>query len=508
MNRKVGVLLSYVLMIFEVLSTLLLTPFIIRTLGQAEYGVYKLSASINAYLLLLDLGVGNAITRYIAKFRVTKEKEQERRFLGIATLYYIVIAIIALIVGAVLVAILPTAFAKGLSLEEMSLAQKLLGITMINSAVTLGTAAYNNVIIAYEKFYISKGYSIVQIILRMVLTYIALKMEMGSIGIVSVNLLMTVLCRSFFVYYVLIKLKLKPQLHGIDFSFVKEIVAYSSLILLQMIATQLNSTVDQILIGSLVSASSVILAVYGVGTQIVQYFQSIGSAFNGVLMPGVVKMVENKGSPKQITDEMIRIGRIILIVLSLIWSVFLVNGQEFINLWAGNDNKQAYFVAIILMTAYTLAISQAIGTQILWAMNEHREQAYLKITIVLLNILLTILLIKWNPLIGATLGTFISLMLGDVGVMNYIFVKKLNLNLIIYYKNLFRGIIICIPLSISLGYLANMIMPEGWIWFFVKSFIMVMFYGIFMLLFGFNEYEKGLVNSILANLKLKRGENK
>ena len=51
MNRKIGVILSYVLMVFEVLSTLLLTPFIIRTLGQAEYGVYKLAFAINAYLL-------------------------------------------------------------------------------------------------------------------------------------------------------------------------------------------------------------------------------------------------------------------------------------------------------------------------------------------------------------------------------------------------------------------------------------------------------------------------
>ena len=61
MSRKIGVILSYILMIFEVLSTLLLTPIIIRTLGQAEYGVYKLVDSVNAYLLLLDLGVGNAI---------------------------------------------------------------------------------------------------------------------------------------------------------------------------------------------------------------------------------------------------------------------------------------------------------------------------------------------------------------------------------------------------------------------------------------------------------------
>ena len=61
MNRKIGVILSYIAMVFEVLSTLLITPFMLRTLGQSEYGVYKLSSSITAYLLLLDLGVGNML---------------------------------------------------------------------------------------------------------------------------------------------------------------------------------------------------------------------------------------------------------------------------------------------------------------------------------------------------------------------------------------------------------------------------------------------------------------
>ena len=140
--------MSYVMMIFEVLSTLLLTPFIIRTLGQAEYGVYKLSASVVAYLLLLDLGVGNAITRYIAKFRASGEKEQSQKFLGVATIYYTVIALVALIAGVVLIAVFPKAFAKGLTASEIKLGQELLFITMINAAVTLGTAAYNNVIIS------------------------------------------------------------------------------------------------------------------------------------------------------------------------------------------------------------------------------------------------------------------------------------------------------------------------------------------------------------------------
>ena len=82
MNRKAGIVLSYVSMIMEVFSTLLLTPYIIRTLGQAEYGVFRLSMAINAYLSLLELGIGNAIVRYIAKFRVEGNTEKQFGFVS------------------------------------------------------------------------------------------------------------------------------------------------------------------------------------------------------------------------------------------------------------------------------------------------------------------------------------------------------------------------------------------------------------------------------------------
>lgn len=507
MNRKIGVILSYVMMIFEVLSTLLLTPFIIRTLGQAEYGVYKLSASVVAYLLLLDLGVGNAITRYIAKFRASGEKEQSQKFLGVATIYYTVIALVALIAGVVLIAVFPKAFAKGLTASEIKLGQELLFITMINAAVTLGTAAYNNVIIAYERFTVSKGVPIIQIIVRMALTVVMLKGGFGSVGIVMVNLLMTVVCRGFFIIYVLFRLKLRPKFKGIEISFVKEIILYSSMILIQMIATQLNATVDQILIGSLVASSAAILAVYSVGTQVTQYFQSMGTAFTGVLMPGIVKMVESGVDSKTLTDEMIRIGRIILIVLGLIWGGFLACGQQFITLWAGADNSNAYFVAVILMTAYMFILTESIGTQILWAMNQHKEQAILKGIIVLLNILLTVVLIKWQPLIGATIGTFISLVLGDVVVMNVIFRKKLKMNLGYYYKGLTKGILPCIAVATAVGFVARHFLKNGgWISLLLEVAIICLVYAVCILMFGMNTYEKNMVLSVLRKFKPRRNK--
>ncbi len=502
MSRKIGVILSYVLMIFEVLSTLLLTPFIIRTLGQVEYGVYKLVSAINAYLLLLDLGVGNAIVRYIAKYRLNGEKSKERQFFAVATVFYFVISLISLVIGVVLVFIFPKVFAKGLTDSEIKLGKILLEITMVNSAVTLGTASYNNILVAYEKFSVSRIASIIQIVIRMILTYFALKLGWGSIGIVLVNLLMTILCRGYFMLYVFIKIRLKPLFSGISFSFFKEIFIYSSFILLQMVATMMNSTVDQILIGSLVSTSAVILAVYGVGTQIVQYFQSIGTAFTNVLMPGVVKLVENKASSNELTKEMIKVGRIVFMMLAIIWCGFIVFGKEFIILWAGSDNMKAYYVAMILMPAYIFTLSESIGTQILWAMNQHKEQSILKIVIVLLNIVLTALLISWNPLIGATIGTFISLIIGDVVVMNIIFKKKIGINLIYYYKELLKGIVPCMCIALSVGFIIRTFIPTGWLWLCLKISIVVIVYVSTMITFGMSKYEKEIVYSIIRKFKL------
>lgn len=503
MNRKIGVILSYVLMIFEVISTLLLTPFIIRTLGQAEYGVYKLSAAITAYLLLLDMGVGNAIIRYIAKYRATGEKSQSEKFLGVATIYYTVIALIAIIAGVVLIKIFPEAFAKGLSDDEIKLGQTILNITMINAAVTLGTAAYNNVLIAYEKYTVSKTASIVQIIIRMILTYTVLKMNMGSVGIVSVNLIMTIVCRLYFVLYVVFKIKLIPKFKGIRISFIKEIVIYSTWILLQMVATQLNSTVDQVAIGALVQNSAVILAIYGVGTQVVQYFQSIGTAFTGILMPGVVNMVENNATSEEMTDEMIRIGRIIFMVLIVIFTGFLVCGNNFIMLWAGSENEQAYMVSAILMLAYIFTLTQSIGSQILWAMNEHKEQSILKIAIVILNIFLTIVLIKWQPLLGATIGTFISLVLGDIIVMDIILKKKINLPIIRYYMGVFKGIVPCAIIAYIVGRICRAYIPYGWTGLIINIIAVCVPYAVCMLAFGMNKYEKNLILSLLGKISAK-----
>lgn len=505
MNRKVGVVLSYILMAAEMLSTLLFTPFLIRTLGQAEYGVYMLVGSVTAYLALLDLGVGNSIVRFISKYRANNQLKEQESFLGIVAIYYAGIACVILALGAVLRINISSIFATGLAKAEIAKAETLLSITVINVSITIGTAGFFNTIIAYENFLVSKGLSIISVILRIVLSVFVLLIGMGSVGIVIVNLILTVLTRGFMVCYVLFKMKLKPRLKGMRFSVIKEIISYSTFILLQMIATQINGMADQILIGIFVPTAAPIIAVYAVGAQLNQYFQSIGGAFNGVLMPGVVRLVESGAQPLELQKEMIRVGRLNFMVLGLLWVGFLGLGRQFIELWAGQVNSEAYFVAALLMFPFLINLTQAIGTNILWAKNKHKLQAILKICIVLINVVITIILIKWNPLWGAVLGTFISLMLGDVVVMQIVFHKDLGISVAGYFKGLLKGILPCILLVGSTCVLLQFFNLEGWGGVLIKGTIVLVVYGSCMVKIGFNQYEKNLISSIVKKVKIKRG---
>lgn len=506
MNRKVGVILSYCLMFIEVLSTLFLTPFVIRSLGQGEYGVYRLATAVNAYLLLLDLGVGNATTRYIAKYKAENDKFSEKSFLGIATIYYAGVAGITIVSGIILILVFPNVFATGLTYDEIILGQKLLGITMLNSAITLGTTAYTNTIVAYEHFGVSKGVAIGELIIRSGLTLFVLKIGSGSVGLVSINLITTVICRAIFIIYVRIQLKLYPIFKGIKKGFVKEVFVYSSFVLLQMIATQLNQSVDQILLGMFVASSSAIIGVYAIGAQIVQYFISIGSAFKGVMMPGIVGMVSRKASDRVLIDEMIRIGRITYMILALLWIGFVICGKRFINLWAGAGNIEAYSVSVILMFAQMFLLTLSVGQYVLWALNEHKELAILKILVVICNIFLTIILINWKPLLGATIGTFISLILGDVVAMTFVYKKKLNLKIHNYYAKLLKGITVCMGISGMVGFITDKFLPYTWYGMIALAFVITFIYCVSMYLFGMNKYEKNLINLLINKVKGKTKE--
>ena len=83
MNQlKTGAALSYVKIVFTITVGLVLTPFIVKSLGKAEYGLYTMIGALVGYMTILDFGLTNAIVRFVALYQAKKDKRGEEDFLA------------------------------------------------------------------------------------------------------------------------------------------------------------------------------------------------------------------------------------------------------------------------------------------------------------------------------------------------------------------------------------------------------------------------------------------
>ena len=68
-NLRAGVVLSYITMAAGIIVSLTYTPFMLRMLGQQQYGLFNMGQAAVSYLGLAEFGFGNAVVRYVSKYR-------------------------------------------------------------------------------------------------------------------------------------------------------------------------------------------------------------------------------------------------------------------------------------------------------------------------------------------------------------------------------------------------------------------------------------------------------
>ena len=140
----------------------------------------------------------------------------------------------------------------------------------------------------------------------------------------------------------------------------------------------------------------------------------------------------------------------------------------------------------------------------LWGINKDKTLGVLQTWAGALNIVLSIVLIRWNPLYGATLGTFLSLLIGDIIVMGIVFHKDIGIHMGAYYKGLLHRTDICLLLALAAGLLSKHVLAQNSILHFViNCAVMSVVYGSCMLWFGMNKQEKDMFRSIIRQRNVK-----
>lgn len=165
---KVGVFLSYVIIILNCAVNIIFSPFMVRQLGQAQYGLYQLIGAFVGYLTVLDFGLGNAVIKYVAKYRHLKDEKQQSNFLAIIFILYVLISLFIAILGIVLYFNLQNIFGASLTGEEIEEAKVMFIILIINMMIAIPGGIFASIINGYEKYIIPRVLSIGRILSRVI----------------------------------------------------------------------------------------------------------------------------------------------------------------------------------------------------------------------------------------------------------------------------------------------------------------------------------------------------
>ena len=248
-QRKKGALLSYIYMGLSSVISILYTPLMLRFMGQSEYGLYTLVASVIGYLSVLDLGFGNAIIRYTSRYRAKDDKEGEYRLNGMFLTLYIIIGIVAFIIGMILSANTDRIFAKSLTPEELIKARLLMRILTFNIAISFPFSIFSSIITAYERFVVPKVLNIIRAILQPCIMIPLLLMGYKSVAMVIVSVVLSICIMIFNTIYCFKSLHIRIILGSFDKGLLNEIIRFSFYIFLNIIVDKIYMSTDKFILG-------------------------------------------------------------------------------------------------------------------------------------------------------------------------------------------------------------------------------------------------------------------
>lgn len=498
---KVGALMSYLIIGLGSLISIVYTPVMLRLLGQSEFGLYNLVASVVSYLGLFNFGFGSAYIKYYSGYKVNNDKDSIAKLNGMFMLIFLALGVLALISGLGLIYYSDNIFGNKLTIDELAKAKILMILMVVNIGVTFPCIVYNSYVTANEKFVFQRSLQLIKIVTSPFLILPILIMGYGSIGMALITTLINISVELINIYYSHKKIHINFKFKGLELSLVKELFIFSSFIFMNLVVNQINWNVDRFIIGRYWGTAEV--AIYSIAGQLNSYYLQLSTAVSGVYIPRINALVAAKNSDQELSSLFTRIGRVQFILLSLILSGLVFFGRAFIELWAGKDYSSAYTIALILIIPGTIPLIQNLGIEIQRAKNMHKFRSWVYLFIAIGNVALSIPLTKLYGGLGAAIGTAIALTIGNIIIMNWYYHKKVGLDIIMFTKSIIQilpSLIIPSIIGTAMFFYLDL---ENVLILVASIFVFTIIFSISMWRFGMNNSEKELVLGPLLRIGKK-----
>ena len=512
-NRTKNTIYNFISGMFGQVLTMIM-EFIVRTifiqtLGKELLGINGLFANVVQMLSLAELGVGTAILYKLYEPLAKKDEERTRILLNFYKKVYYIIGIVVLVIGIILIPFLPDIISDYDSLKGLGINAILIYLLFISkSLVSYFFFAYKSSIIRADQkeykinivsYFTEIGTAVLQIIILLVFKNYIFYVILAILKIIIQNIINAILANKMYTY---INKKTNNKLSKKE---VKEILKDCYALFLYKINAVVLKATDNIVISAYLGLGMV--ALYS-------NYYILYNAINLVLSKIFESVVHSLGNLHTTHDfnhehKIMRIVNFIAVMLGSLFGIgIMCVSNEFINAWIGSKWIISGTFSILMgIEVYTLSI-RCYLSRYRTAMGLFQKAKYRPLIGMIINIIISILLVKKLGISGVLIGTIVAdwatvvwydpLIIYRYGLENKFSVVK-------YYIRNLKYLIIAFLIGIGCYmFCINLFTNLGWL----SVIIHAMFCGIvvpvgFMLVFYNQEEVEGIFNIILKR-KLKK----
>ncbi len=433
--------------ILSIIVAFFLFPFIVRHTGQELYGVYLLVMTVTGYFMLLDLGVGSALTKYVSEFNGVGDLEAINRIINASLSFYVIIGFIA----ALFLFGCSIYFSRIFRVETQNLVlvRQLFTIAAIYALLTWPLSIFRLTVQGLNLWDID---AIVNMAVQLLNVIMAIVIFTSGHGIllyfISSQALNILACVVFFLISGK-KVRFKITFPYLDLKTFKIIFKFSSFMFLSSIVGIFIFQVHNFIIGYFISMSAV--TIYAVAYNIQSYFRTINSAIGS---PPYTMASEMEGRGDYYGQRMLvfKGTKYMSAVFLPVVIIMFFFAEPFINYWMGPGFQESVLPAriIILFWLFNGTITSAMN--MLTAKGIVKTPFYITILVALTNIVIGVSLIKFIGINAIALGLTLSMIFIGAPLYLRLSLGSLSISFKEYFTKAIKGNLLLYLFVVTLSF--------------------------------------------------------
>lgn len=482
-----------------------LRSIVIYVIGVQYLGVDMLFANILAIISFAEMGVGGVVSSMLYEPLAKEDYETVKSLIRFLRNFYLMIGGIVLVVGLSIVYFIPNIVSNTIGIpEDMRI---IYVFYLINTLSGYFYFYKTTIFIATQNQYLESGLTLITNVLIRVAqclflyftkNYYVFLFFMPMYHIVS-GLVLTFATKKKFPYLSGRTLKLSPEKK-------KEAKKRTFAAVTYKLGGVLITTSDALVIT--LALDPFIGGIYS-------NYVFIITSLNGIMALLTSSIVSSVGNavvtldPQQMELIFKRVRFIVGSIISVVTVCLFVLFNIFMDVWVGPDLKFGLPIVLVLCLNFFISQNRAIIDTFKFAAGLYVKDKFRPLIEGALNLVISIVLVKYIGVLGVALGTLISAIVVSVWSEVYILYKHLlKCNMLRYFKRYALNLALTAVLAVIAYFICNAISVGGWGGFVLKAFVCLVSTGTLYIAATFwlseFKYATGVLKSLTSKIFRKK----